>query len=62
VSWSISEQSSLLGRLNVAPSSGTLQKGQSVTVTITVNGLLSLDTVLTVNPGGHTITVILGLL
>jgi hypothetical protein len=31
-------------------------------VTVSVNGLLSLDTVLTVNPGGHSITVVLGLL
>ncbi len=62
VSWSISEQSSLIGSLNVAPRSGTLQAGQSATVAITVNGLASVDTVLTVNPGGESITVILGLL
>jgi hypothetical protein len=62
VSWSISEQSSLIGRLNVTPASGRLQAGQTATVTITVSGLASLDTVLTVNPGGHTITVVLGLL
>ena len=62
VSWSISEPSSLIGKLNVTPSSGTLQAGQSVTVTVTVNGLASIDTVLTVNPGGHPITVVIGLL
>jgi hypothetical protein len=62
VSWSISEPSSLIGRLNVSPSSGTLRAGQSVTVVVTVNGLASIATVLTVNPGGHTITVVLGLL
>jgi RNA polymerase sigma factor (sigma-70 family) len=62
VSWSIGESSSLIGSLNVAPSAGTLQSGQSATVTISVNGLASVDTVLTVNPGGHTITVVLGLL
>lgn len=62
VSWSISEPSTLLGDLNVSPSGGTLQAGQSATVTVSVNGLLSLDTVLTVNPGGHSITVVLGLL
>lgn len=62
VSWSISEPSSLLGNLSVSPSAGSLQAGQSATVVVSVNGLLSLDTVLTVNPGGHAITVVLGLL
>jgi RNA polymerase sigma factor (sigma-70 family) len=62
VSWSIGEASSLIGSLHVAPSSGTLQAGQTASVTISVNGLASIDTVLTVSPGGHTITVILGLL
>jgi hypothetical protein len=62
VSWSISEPSALLGNLSVSPSAGSLQAGQSATVVVSVNGLLSLDTVLTVNPGGHAITVVLGLL
>ena len=62
VSWSIGEQSSLIGSLNVAPSAGTLQAGQTATISISVNGLASIDTVLTVNPGGHAITVVLGLL
>jgi len=62
VSWSISEPSSLLGKLSVTPSSGTLQAGQQTTITISVSGLVSLNTVLTVNPGGHSITVLLGLL
>jgi RNA polymerase sigma factor (sigma-70 family) len=62
VSWSISEPASLLGELNVSPSSGTLAAGQSVTVTISVSGLASLDTTLTVNPGGQAVTVLLGLL
>ena len=42
VSWSISEPASLLGKLTVSPASGTLAAGASVTVTITVSGLLSL--------------------
>jgi RNA polymerase sigma factor (sigma-70 family) len=61
VSWSISEPASLLGELNVSPSSGALAAGQSVTVSISVSGLASLDTTLTVNPGGQAVTVLLGL-
>jgi RNA polymerase sigma factor (sigma-70 family) len=60
VSWSISEPSSLLGSLTVSPSSGTLAAGDSVTVQISVTGLASLDTTLTVNPDGQTVTVLLG--
>lgn len=62
VSWSISEPASLLGGLTVSPSSGTLAAGQSTTVSISVSGLASLDTTLTVNPGNHPVTVLLGLL
>jgi len=62
VNWSISEPASLLGELDVSPSSGTLSAGQSTQVTITVSGLASLDTQLTVSPGGHAVTVVLGLL
>jgi RNA polymerase sigma factor (sigma-70 family) len=62
VSWSISEPASLLGELIVSPSSGTLAAGQSTTVSISVSGLASLDTTLTVNPGNHPVTVVLGLL
>jgi RNA polymerase sigma factor (sigma-70 family) len=61
VSWSISEPSSLLGSLTVSPSSGTLAAGDSVTVHISVTGLASLDTTLTVNPGGQAVAVLLGL-
>jgi RNA polymerase sigma factor (sigma-70 family) len=61
VSWSISEPASLLGELNVSPSSGTLAAGQSFQVTISVSGLASLDTTLTVNPGGQAVSVLLGL-
>ena len=62
VSGSISEPASLLGELIVSPSSGTLEAGQSTTVSISVSGLASLDTTLTVNPGSHPVTVVLGLL
>jgi RNA polymerase sigma factor (sigma-70 family) len=60
VSWSISESAGLLGELIVSPSSGTLAAGQSTTVSISVSGLASLDTTLTVNPGGQPVTVVLG--
>lgn len=62
VSWSISEPASLLGTLSVSPSSGTLAAGASVTVSLSVSSLVSLDTQLTVAPGGQVITVVLGLL
>lgn len=61
VSWSISEPASLLGALSVSPASGTLSAGDSVTVTITATGLASLDSQLTVSPGGQVVTVVLGL-
>jgi hypothetical protein len=61
VSWSVSAPVSLLGELTVTPASGTLDAGGEATVTITVTGLLSLDTQLTVEPGGHVVTVVLGL-
>jgi hypothetical protein len=60
VSWSISEPATLLGSLTVSPSSGTLNAGGSVTVTITPVGLASLDTQLTVDPGDQVVTVLLG--
>ncbi|HLJ99201.1 MAG TPA: sigma-70 family RNA polymerase sigma factor [Streptosporangiaceae bacterium] len=62
VSWSVSEPSSLLGKVNFAPASGTLQAGQSAVVNITVAGLASLDSVLIVNPGGLSVTIVLGVL
>jgi RNA polymerase sigma factor (sigma-70 family) len=61
VSWSISEPGSLLGELVLSPASGTLAAGQSAQVSITVSGLASLDTTLTVDPGGQPVTVVLGL-
>jgi hypothetical protein len=39
-----------------------LQAGQQATVTITVDGIASVDSNLTLNPGGLSITVVLGLL
>jgi RNA polymerase sigma factor (sigma-70 family) len=62
VSWSVSEPSSLVGKVNFSPASGTLQAGQAAKVSITVDGLASIDSTLTVNPGGHTVTILLGVL
>jgi hypothetical protein len=61
VGWTITEPASLIGKLTVSPSSGTLGAGDSATVTITVTGLATLDARLTVNPGGQLVTVLLGL-
>jgi RNA polymerase sigma factor (sigma-70 family) len=61
VGWTITEPASLIGRLTVSPASGTLSAGDSATVTITVHGLVTLNTRLTVNPGGQQVTVVLGL-
>jgi hypothetical protein len=61
VKWSISEPSSLLGALRLSQSSGTLASGASQTITVSVFGLASLDTTLTVNPGNISVTVVLGL-
>ncbi len=61
VGWMITEPASLIGKLTVWPASGTLNAGDSATVTITVTGLVTLDARLTVNPGGQQVTVLLGL-
>ncbi len=61
VGWTITEPASLIGKLTVSPASGILDAGDSATVTITVYGLVTLDTQLTVNPGGQQVTVLLGL-
>jgi hypothetical protein len=61
VSWAISEPASLVGELLLSQTSGTLAAGESTTVQLTVSGLASLDTTLTVNPGGQQVTVLLGL-
>ena len=46
--------------MHVSPSSGTLAAGQSVTVTLSVSGLASVDSQLIVNPGGIAVTVVVG--
>jgi RNA polymerase sigma factor (sigma-70 family) len=58
--YTITIPSSLLGTLTVTPSSGSLAPGQSTRVTVTVAGLLSVDTRILVSPGGQSVTVLLG--
>ena len=59
VSWSISAPASLLGKVTVTPSAGTLAAGASATVAISDSSLLSLDAHLTVDPGGQQVTAVL---
>jgi RNA polymerase sigma factor (sigma-70 family) len=58
--YTITIPSSLLGKVTVTPSSGSLAPGQSARVTVTVVGLLSVDTRISVSPGGQSVTVLLG--
>jgi RNA polymerase sigma factor (sigma-70 family) len=46
------------GQLTVSPSSGSIASGVSVTITVTATSLVALDTQLTINPGGHVVTVL----
>ena len=59
--YSITVGSALAGRLSVSPASGSLASGASVTITVTSKSLVALDGQLTVNPGGHTITVVISI-
>jgi hypothetical protein len=75
VNWSIAESSSLVGRVTVSPTAGTLASGQSTTVSLRASSLLGglqpaallggggggacVDCTLTVNPGGITVTIVL---
>jgi hypothetical protein len=60
VTWSIAEPSSLIGKVLLSQSSGTLASGQSVTVALSSSGLASVDSQLIVNPGGIVVTIVLG--
>jgi len=62
VSWSISVPSGLLGSVAVSQQSGTLEAGQSTTITVTGTGLASVDSQLTISPGDQTVTVDVSLL
>jgi RNA polymerase sigma factor (sigma-70 family) len=47
------------GQLTVSPSSGSIASGGSATITVTATSLVTLDTQLTINPGGQVVTVLL---
>jgi len=49
------------GQLTVSPSSGSIAAGGSVTITVTATSLIAIDTTLTINPGGQTVTVLVTL-
>jgi RNA polymerase sigma factor (sigma-70 family) len=55
VSYTISAAAGLA----ISPASGSLASGASATITVTSASLIALDEQLTVNPGGHTVTVVL---
>jgi hypothetical protein len=58
--YAVAIPSSLIGKLSVSPSSGSIAAGQSAQVTVTLNSLLSVDTQITVTPGPLSVTVLLG--
>jgi RNA polymerase sigma factor (sigma-70 family) len=62
VTWSISAPRQLLADVSLSQSSGTLEAGQSVTITVTVAGLAAIHESLTISPGGQTVTVDVALL
>jgi len=47
------------GQVTISPASGSIASGDSVTVTVTATSLIALNTQLTINPGGHVVTVLL---
>lgn len=57
VSYTISVPPAYAGELTVAPASGSLASGASVTISVTWNSSAALLTGLTVDPGGQTVTV-----
>jgi RNA polymerase sigma factor (sigma-70 family) len=60
VNFSVSESASLLGDVSVAPASGTLAAGQSTSIAVSAGSLASVDSQITINPGGHQVTVLIG--
>jgi RNA polymerase sigma factor (sigma-70 family) len=62
VNWSISVPSGLLGSVAVSQQSGTLEAGQSATITVTGTGIASVGSQLTISPGDQTVTVDVSLL
>jgi hypothetical protein len=48
----------LIGSLTVSPSTGSLASGQSVQVTVTLQGHLTFNRWITVDPGGQFVRVL----
>jgi hypothetical protein len=62
VQWSISVPSGLLGGVAVSQRSGTLEAGQSATITVAGTGIASVGSQLTISPGDQKVTVGVSLL
>jgi hypothetical protein len=60
VNWSVSVPASVAREISVSPASGTLLAGQQVSLSVTSNTTHSFHTTLTVNPGGHSVSVAVG--
>jgi len=60
VTWSVGQLGPLIGSVSVSPSSGRLEEGQQVSVTVTASPLAAGD-VLSVSPCGHTYVLVVGL-
>ena len=60
VDWTIREPPGLTKKVVVSPMSGTLAAGTTTTVSVTVNGPGKPHVHLVVNPGGTTVTVVVG--
>ena len=56
--YAITVPAGVATEVTVAPASGSLKAGASVTVTVTVKSQVALDTKVTANPGGLVITVV----
>jgi RNA polymerase sigma factor (sigma-70 family) len=59
--YTVTVGSAAVGKLTVSPSDGSLASGASVTITVTAPSLITLAATLTINPGGHAVTVVLAL-
>ena len=59
--YAIKVPAGLGGKMTVAPATGSLADGGSVTVTVTVTSKTALNTHVTVDPGGITVKVLLGI-
>jgi RNA polymerase sigma factor (sigma-70 family) len=59
--YTVTVGSAAIGKLTVSPSSGSLASGASVAITVTAASLITLAGTITINPGGHAVSVVLTL-